>query len=340
MAETVKCSIHKDLLKNAYMNGMRLNEASEIVMDASTGVRSLYMMSIDGKAAGARWGRFSLDKKLDENMVFVVRCFASDEKVITVLNKQIDMDDFLASDKYNNAQKRDTFDRKKAIKVINSESILLDSLSGRYLWLYIEVLGEGNGVINNIHIGDENDVSQSDSEHEQEAFDIDKASAEMLVSIGEWFGIELDAELFEEETLRKIIKKAYYLNKYKGTKHCIETLANIVLDRDVEIVENIQITDEKYKDENFRKLYTELYGDSNYDVTLLISGNEKENETARLTYLFEQFKPVRIRMNLVYLGESDVMDGHTYLDDNATLYVDDNAEMDGVQVFDGSAVLM
>ena len=82
-----------------------------------------------------------------------------------------------------------------------------------------------------------------------------------------------------------------------------------------------------------------LYGSSPYDVTLMISSYVDEKKRAQLLYLLRQFKPVRSILRVIFLQDTGVLDGHSYMDINAKVFTQTLGSLDEHQLLNGTVVL-
>lgn len=215
-------------------------------------------------------------------------------------------------------------------------------------YLIIEVSGEGKGKLSNIfvdnigeaffyeipEIGNEygspfhrylsvfstlyTDFDEK-MKNISKVFDVDTTSGPMLVKLAEWMGLELREDFLPEDKLRMLAKNAYWLNRKRGTKEAMERVCEIVLGEKVKILEKNVF--EKNTQAETQTIYQDLYGNGNYDVTVLIPTPRQEELKSQLLFLLNQLKPIRCRLNLKFLEPQDTLDGHIYMDINA--YVTD-----------------
>ena len=88
-----------------------------------------------------------------------------------------------------------------------------------------------------------------------------------------------------------------------------------------------------------REQIDRLYGESPFDVTILLRRPIGEKQKKQLLMLLGQFKPIRSRLRIVCLTDSGVLDGHTYLDENAVSFVQSDGVLDDGRLADGTVVL-
>jgi phage tail-like protein len=178
---------------------------------------------------------------------------------------------------------------------------------------------------------------QEKLDHREELLDPEKAPEERLVLYAHWMGLELTGGYLDTEVLRTLVREAGELNRRKGTKSCIERICQIMLGETPKIVERSLL--QRYVRTDNEEQINRLYGDSPFDVTLMIRTPVDEQKKKQLLLLLNQFKPVRSRLRMVYLQESGVLDGHTYLDQNALTFTQSDGVLDAGQLSDGTIVL-
>lgn len=247
------------------------------------------------------------------------------------------------------------FTANEEVEFVNKSDVLLYELEGRYLWIYIEVQGIGEGNISNLRItlpGDNfmktfpevyqdygsffhrylsvfssiyNDF-QTDIEHIADKLDIDTAPAEMLPIFAGWLGVDVSGNFLGEVKLRSFVKEIYQLNRYKGTKQVLERLAQIVLEEKVLVGEKNMVEERTATKKQVNTIT--LYGKTPYDVTILVRNYVEEQKKSQLFFLLQQFVPIRCRLNIVYLQDNGVLDSYCYLDMNAKVYQKEQAILD------------
>lgn len=376
MADTRSYSIGKNRIRQGLLQGMTVSdpgdgmhegtESGDVIFESSAGSRNLFLRAIDSGSTGAEWGRLIFKCMTEENTVVIVRAGTSDNNVFYEGDVLRSIDEFLTDPQESTARKKRLFEKMGAVKSVNMRDCLLYSLSGRYLWVYIEVLGEGSGAIGNIRVNVEGDDFmetfpeiyqernsffhrymsvfssiyndfQLETEHVFEKIDIDTAPRELLPVFASWLGIDAGNDILTDEQLRTLLKEAYTLCKYKGTRATMERICEIVLGQKVTLIEKNEMEPNIAHEE--RDTYDRLFGDSRYDLTILINGNENRNRRTQLLFLLNQFKPLRTRINLVFISDRNMLDSYTFLDGNALIKGETDAALDAAQSLDGTEVL-
>jgi phage tail-like protein len=351
----IQYSLGKNHLKHAQLYRMAMEADGALGSVGGDEEHWALLPMLDSGMEDCAWGRFQMDADCSGDAIYYLYVMASNER---------DVDIQLCDPKLPPEEKRKLFRQGGGLRIGRSD-ILLYGLTGRYLWLMLEVIGEG-AVFRNLKVqapGDNfmatfpevyreknsffhrylsvfssmyNDF-QEKLDHRERLLDIANASEERLLLYAHWLGLELTGGYLETEVLRTLVREAGELNRRKGTKACIERICQIMIGETPKIVERSLLQRYVYTDNQAQ--IDRLYGDSPYDVTLMIRTPVDEKKKKQLFLLLNQFKPVRSRLRMVYLQESGVLDEHTYLDQNALTFAQSDGVLDEGQLSDGTIIL-
>lgn len=348
-------TIRKNRIRQGLMDGFLCRENEKICCIEDRPLHTLILKSIDSLEEGCRWGRLSLQKEADENMIFCVHAVASDNREFMRKGVLTGLDDFLLDEKEPFALKRLLFEQLGECRFMNQEDMLLYDLEGRYLFLLFEMTGCGKGILSRIRINRDADYfiktfPQVYQEHNSffhrflsvftsmyldfaqeidaaaNLLDAETAPLPLLPVLGGWLGIDVSGNFLKEAQLRRLIKEAYQLNRIKGTKQALERLTEMILGERAVILERNMM--QQYIPAGEQETYGRLYGTSPYDVTMLIGSEVELNQRAQLMFLLQQFKPVRSRMKIVFLTKNGFLDSYSYLDVNARIFIGRDAWLD------------
>ncbi len=365
---SITYSIKRNRLERSYLKGMELDPRTDTLhFDPESSFHRLYVTKLDAAGDDATWGRLSFAASLQETQILYVHAMATNLDTIYDADGTYEIEAFLLDPEYPDEEKRNLLNRNGAERFVGKNDILLYKLSGRYLFLCIEVVGTGEGYIGRLRVDRVGDnfmetfpavYRQRDSffhrflsifssiyndmEHEidrlPELLDPDTCPVACLPVYASWLGIDLSGDFLSEASMRTFVKEAYQLNRIKGTKRCLTRVLEIVLDEKVVILE--QNTIKAYLEKGEMVSDTGLAQASIYDVNILIRKPLSETDRHQLLYLLNQFKPLRSRLHLVQLKDSAILDTDVYLDMNAVLsgdvvgVFDENMEMDDQIVLD------
>ena len=351
----IRYSIKANRLKETKLMGMELASDAGIV-SIGEGDHYALLPVIDSGVEDCPWGRLRFELQLPENCVCYLYIASANEK-----------------DRWDEAllQQNGLFEKKKVmqqmrgLRFINKEDVLLYETTGRYLWILFEVIGEGVSI-GQIRVeapGDNfmqtfpevyreknsffhrylslyssiyNDFQEKLDER-GELLPIETAPLPLLEIYAKWFGIDVNGGFLGEEALRSLLKEAPELLRRKGTKYCIRRICELLIGETPTIAERSLIARCVRGEE--KEQIDHLYGDSTYDVTLLLEHYVEEKKKGQLLHLLSQFKPVRTRLHIVFLEPVGMLDEHSYLDQNAVIFTQQEGSLDMEQTPDGTIIL-
>lgn len=350
MAE-IRYSVKYNRIKRAYIEGFDAFEDGRLQSKAAIH-NVVFFKPIDTAIADNTFGRLNFILKKSGNVTLSVYVAAS--------NFKYEIEDESVSSYIA------LFDKLDAIKYVDMSDVLLYKLSGRYFYLGFEVAGEGDISIEDIRIyqrGDNFMMTFPQIYHERDGFfhrfmsvfssihndldeeieklpellDLDTCDVKLLPIYGRWLGIDVGDGFLKDDILRALVKESYELNKMKGTKYVLERISEIILGERGIIVERNSAQD--YLSEDQVEQFNELYGDNLNDVTLMIKQCPDSITMSQLEYILEQFLPINCTLHIVRLLDGGAMDGHVYLDINASVYKTGEGLLDSSMGLDGNVTL-
>lgn len=256
----------------------------------------IFLKSLDGVDESCPWGRLHLDAELAKNSILTV---------------------YAASGRHGKETCIGPF--------INQTDILLCDLSGRYLWIWMEIKNAGNGIIRNIQVhtpGTEFLQMMPEVYQERgsvlhrylsifstvywevqkkidymEGFaDVHETSVHQLPLLEEWLGIRCGDGLLSESMARKLLEQAAHFSRIRGTRKAVEELA-------------ILLCGEKPK----------IFEKESGTLVLLLCQNITEKLERKLAYFLLQFLPKECRLHIISEQDPMGMDEYCYMDVNAML---------------------
>jgi len=336
--ERIEFTLTYNKISEGRFQGMKALPSGHLLRTERSTVSYAMLPIIDSGVSEFEWGRICTRIKMDENLA------------VRFLVASVDDEEYL-SDLYSleNVRLNTVKEKLSTIPYLeyqNQDEALLFQLKGRYLFLFVSIMGYGDVDISTIKIFCPGDLFMDifpevykernsflhrylsvfsnlyneldeDIENRYQLYDPDKADAKRLEMYLRWIGIDASGGYFETEILRNLLKNAMELNRIKGTKRCLQKLCEIVTGKTPNIVERIRI--DKYNASFTRQMNDEMYGDSPYDVTVLIDTSLSDNKRHQFEHILQQFVPVRCRLHVVYLAGRGALDGYSFLEENAVL---------------------
>lgn len=365
MAVGMQYSIKNNRLKKAMCQGFRIQEDT-VVADPEEGQHLLILDALDSATEDCPWGRLCFDGAFDSDTVYYIYVFAQNQKQFIHDGEIQEIDSFMKNTEISFAVKKEFMKLAGVQRFINKQDMLLYDIKGRYLWIAVELLGEGKGSLSKLRVQSPGDnfmqafpevyqnygdffhryISifstvynefQEQIDNRYQLLDLEQAPIELLNQYAEWLGLIVQGEFLSEDAMRTLIKDAYLLNKYKGTRKAIERICEIILGETPIIVEKNSLSGYVRNEDD--RVMNRLYGRSVHDVTLMVTGYVDEKKRAQLLYLLKQFKPVRTRLRIVFLQETGILDGYSYMDMNARTFEQKIGTLDEHQLMDGMIIL-
>ncbi len=349
-------SIRKPQLAKALCTGMTLREDGAVVCGAGEGPFTCMLDHLDSGIEDCPWGRLHFQMTLLENCV----CY-----LYTAACNEAERRDYLLDPEVPFAEKKRCLSGMRCLRFINRQDVLLYEIEGRYLWIAVEMSG-GGAVFSDVvvHVPGDSFMEvfpeiyreknsffhrylsiyssiyqdfQDVLDHRADLLDVGKAPGDFLEIFLRWIGIDVDGGFLSEAFLRRLLQEAPELIRYKGTGRCIRQICRLFVGEEPTILERSLM--QRYAGGARQEVYDSLYGESPYDVTLLLAAEVKEHKREQLLHLLEQFKPVRCRLRILFLENRGVLDTHAYLDRNAVVFSGEEGSMDVSTLLDGMIVL-
>lgn len=278
-------------LKKAEGTGFHVRKDGSIKLSEEEPVCRIYLKALDGMENSLKWGRLILKASLDEGSILTVYAAAGRH------GKEISIGPF-----------------------VNQTDILLCELTGRYLWIWMEIQNAAGGVIHSVRVENSGmeilemlpevyrergsvlhrylSVFYSMYTDFQRTIDglgglleVEHAPASTLPILGEWLGIQIGEGLLTEQMTRQLLRKAAYLGSIRGTKKVMKELALLLSGEEPSILEK-----------------------ENGTVVLLFRQNVSEELELRLLYFLMQFLPKECRLHIVSHQAQMGMDEYCLMD--------------------------
>ena len=352
MAYDIWYSIKNNRIKQAYIEGFNVEGSDTLVFDQSKRDHFVFLKAIDGVNDDSVWGRLTCNLLLSEEIVCYIYVIASNFLSLPDnTGGYTNLDEYFARQDVDVYRKISFMTGLGAKRFVNTDDFLLYDIAGRYLYVAVEMLGNGEASIGGMKIGARgdsfmgafpevyrernsffhrylsifssiyNDISEQ-NEKLYEMLDLDKCSPDLLEMYSTWFGIELKGAALPEDVLRTIVKEAYKLNRMKGTRWALDRILEIMLGEDVVMFEN------------------RLSDGGIYEVTVLVNRKLTEQLRHQLMYLLDQFRPLRTQIRILQMEKEAVMDGNSYIDMNAAIPAEKHVVLDEEAIYDGAITLL
>ncbi|THF73390.1 phage tail protein [Cohnella fermenti] len=309
--------------------------------------------SLDSGAEETEWHKIVMSSRQKSDTQIIVRCFASDSKEVIIGQGKVDLDRYIADSAVSMEDKLRTLAGLWAKPLADPEDALLFKLKGRYLWVYLELIGSESHapVVHSMEVYFprmsylehlppiyqrhepsrdflsrylsifQTIMDETDRRIGQvtRVFDAGGADGRSLRWLLGWLGIEGE-DYWTEEQLRQLLKHANVLYNLRGTRTAMELLISIYTGEKPIILEYEQVQPLKENPE-LGEVAERLYAADPHVFNVLVKSEHADTETKRvsLLHLIDAFKPAFASCKLVVLQPWVYMDLHSYLGMNTVL---------------------
>ncbi|MFC5468653.1 phage tail protein [Cohnella suwonensis] len=309
--------------------------------------------AFDSAAAETVWHKFTLDAGIPDGTQIRVSYFGADSPFLPLEGSIWKVDDWIADRSRSFQDKLDALAPYWSREVVNPKDALFFGAQGRYLWLKVEWIGSERHTPElgrmRVYFARETLLSHLPAVYQEEEssrdfvgrylslfgtlfdsvedqidgmakqFDPELISGRRLRWLGSWLGFDSD-EHWRDETVRKLIRAAPELYRYRGTRRGIEKLVETFTGKPPIVVEPFQFKAMRDNAE-WRWLTDRLYGDNPHAFTVLLEQGQASSDKERvlLRALIDEHKPAYTEARLVWLQPWMYLDLHTYLGVNTVL---------------------
>jgi len=328
-------------------------DAAGLHVAADTGKKAVFLSRVlDSREPEMDWHRLSIKGNEQEEAVFRLSVYTSNQDTFLYEEKEIAWSDFIRREDIPIEEKCRCMEPYLQKQINSMDDVLLHEVKGRYLWIMLEMYQQGeNIVLHDIKISFPKQTwmkylpeiyQQADYEktflqrylgifqtmhedlnqriHESaQLFDMETAEGEFLNWLAEWLAIG-ESYIWSEEQLRRLLAEGVPLYKRRGTRQGIIDFVTLYTGEKPFLLENHQLQYFR-KDKKQAERLHRLYGSNPYSFTVLVREEvlHSVQEQKTLVQIIEGVKPVHMELNLVIIKPYIFLDGHSYLGINSKL---------------------
>lgn len=333
----------------------RIVPVSEPAVWKATGSRMGIWISeaLDSGEAETQWHRLVLQATRQNDTQMNIRYYASDSREIWLGQERTTIERFLADERRPIEERLALLAPYWSTPLKDPQDALIHKAKGRYLWLYVELIGSANNApgirsmevyfprqsyldyLPALYQQDEHSsdflsrylsifqtmIEQVDDSIQGvtrilEANQVTGSSLRWLLG---WLGIETEDD-WSDEQLRKLLKAAPQLYSLRGTKAALERLIEIYTGEKPIILEYEQVKPLKENVE-LGEVADRLYAAEPHMFNVLVKAETVDTELKRvsLQQLIDAYKPAFATFKLIILQPWVYMDLHSYLGMNTIL---------------------
>ncbi len=333
----------------------RLQLTTEIAVWKPFGRRLGVWMSdsLDSGAAETEWHKLVLQASEYNDTRINIRYFASDTKEIVLGHERVNLDTYITDATIGAETKLSNLSHIWSKPLHDPEDALLLNAKGRYLWVYVEMMGSEQhspaihslevhfprlSFLENLPSIYQRDAASSEflsrylsifqtllDETDQQiqrvtqTFDANHVTGSSLNWLLSWIGIQAE-DNWTEDQLKQLLKQAPVIYGMRGTKYAMEVLISIFTGEKPIILEYEQVKPLKEHPE-LGELSERLYAADPHVFNVLVKPEHVGTEKDRITLqqLIDATKPAFSTGKLIVLQPWVYMDLHSYLGMNTVL---------------------
>lgn len=337
--------------ERGYGEYMAYHSTGLSVKEDCMGRASFWSRILDSVSDGNRWHRLTCNVPGAENAIVRISLYTSDELVFEEGDKTLDLKKVLRSEQLSLSRKKEICRPFLRKQLPLTPDILLHGLTGRYLWFLLEVYPQGTGrtEIGNFMIffpaeswtANLPELYRRDADSDsfldrflaifQSIYDDISlqikefvnclapraAGKDLLYLLAAWMDVE-EPHMWTERQLRYLLSHTKDFFEARGTARGIELFVELYTG---ELPFVIECQDWEAFRDSYGGLYTRLYKDEPYSVTVLIREEciPTYKEHQALLRMLGQVGPVQMEICMVVLKPYIFADGYSYLGVNSVL---------------------
>lgn len=309
--------------------------------------------ALDSGQPETEWHKIEIDALAVSDTQYNIRYYASDEQELILGLSRVRLDDYVADDSVSAGDKLAALSGLWSRPLRDAEDALLFDAKGRYLWIYLELVGSEHHApairSMKVHFPRDSYLRYLPAIYEHQAASRDflsrylslfqtmleemdrtiadmprslepsQASGESLRWLLGWIGIEAE-DFWTETQLRQLLLHAPTLHTMRGTRLAMELLLTIFTGEKPIILEYEQVRPLRENPE-LGEVSDQLYAADPHTFNVLVKAEHVETDVKRaaVQQLIDAFKPVFSQCKLVILQPWVYMDLHSYLGMNTVL---------------------
>jgi phage tail-like protein len=349
----------RGICENMAVSGNTLRFSS----DRLSGIGRFMTRIFDSGDRGTTWHRMLInaaDCSADELRVTV---YAADDPEFSYRGVSYTIDEVFHDKSIDLAKKTEMFSVFEKKRINGAKDALLHDVSGRYLWIYIDVFGisEKPAVINDIRLylpaeswidrlpqiyrkADKEtgflerylgifqtlyDEVEDEIDRISARFDPECAESGFLEWLAGWLDIS-DCSVWKEDKLRKLLLSAVSLYRSRGTRESLSRAIELYTGERPFIIENFSLR-EHIGTSAYEHTLVPMYGNDPYKIFILVRSEVVGSDSDKdiLWRIAREMMPVTVDFELKVLEPYIFLDQYSYLGINTYLGKPGNAALDG-----------
>lgn len=285
----------------------------------------------------------------------------SDYDQAVIDDKLTYLEEYLSNSRVDPQKKAAVLQGMRHVRMVNTKDILLHTLKGRYVWVYVgispaekaacrlegirlefpmetfldyfpEIYRDNDffdryiAIMQSLYLDIENKVDTLPA-----LLDFESAPDHVVLDLAAWLGLDNSAGLFSIQQMRHIIGNVDLFQGGKGTRAALEEIIKLATGVKPRIIEQFQLYSVPAS-QSRRGQYNKLYGEGHscYCIILDLTDKDVEINHALLDRLIRSYSPIGTTHKLILLNKNSHLDMHCYLDVNSALSTPETASVDGM----------
>lgn len=326
---------------------------------------------LDSREKDMEWHRMTLDTSSKDGVPYKIRVFAANSTRLSDGEQPEDLNLLIRDPDRSFDEKLKRMDLFIKKQETNGSDILLHGVTGRYLWIAVELFGRRGQDIRLEHITIYfpkqswlkylPELYQSnDTDHFLERYlvifqtlhesmnqricdvpdmlDVDLTNKELLADLCDWLHIA-GSYMWSEAQLRKLLKNGIRLYQRRGTRDGILEFINLYTGGEAYLVEYFQVAP-YMNDKRLKESLSRLYGVSPGTFSVIIKKEyvPTQKDYQSLVHVINEIKPAQMEADLVILEPYMFLGNHVYMGINSAFGEYKNLTLDGLSMIPFSAL--
>lgn len=358
------------ILNNAYEFGRGICENMQVdgsvlrfSSERMSGIGRYMSRVFDSGDRGTVWHRILINAANCTADELHITVYATDNKEFSYKGTAYTIDEVLRDKSLNIDKKTEIFSGFVKRKINGARDALLHDVSGRYLWIYVEVFGisEKPATINNIRlflpaeswidrlpqIYRKSDVQngflerylgifqtlyeevEAEIDRISDKFDPECAESGFLEWLADWLDIS-DCSVWKEDKLRRLLMSAVSLYRGRGTRESLSKAIELYTGERPFIIENFSLR-EHMGTSAYENTLVPMYGNDPYKIFILVRSDVIRSDSDKdiIYKIAREMMPVTVEFELKVLEPFIFLNQYSYLGINTYLGKPGNAALDG-----------
>lgn len=354
----------KEDFERGFCENIEIAPSGIRIKDLTSGSGHYITRLLDSRERMMNWHRFRMTKEAVEESALELFFYSSDDEFMKYKDQDVAIEDFLKDTSISIGEKMQATERFLRKQCYAVEDMLLQEITGRFLWLLIRFRGrgavspqidfmqiifpketwmeylpeiyqesKGSSPFLERYLGIFQTIYEDMTEQITKVpnyMEVPVAERKFLLWIADWLAID-DEYLWTTKQLRYLLQNAVSLYQRRGTVGYLKEIVKLYTGKEAYVVEYHQLEEYRNNDAKSMVLYR-LYGENPYLITVILDTESiTSNEQYRiLCHMIENSVPANVMCNVVVLKPYIFLEQYSYLGINSILGKYQPLRLDGL----------